>query len=242
MEKSTNNIVNLNPNGKSYTSLSYKMIADLLNSKKTPLYIRFKLYFGILQKYGKKIFCSNQYLANKFEVSLFQVKYHLKKLKDDGSITIVNTGSFKREIVLLEYIMITDENLNEEIKKQTEKLRHSAFGRFAVKDNVYLTDEELMEIKELMKNEYVKYINNLNNYIEETGRKYKSHYEVLKAWWFKNQKAKAKKKKTDDTPQFLDDDEEYIFETYYENPQPTEDYTPLFDYDWLNDLLDNDKD
>lgn len=224
-------IVNLKPNNKAYTSLSYQMVADLLNSKQTPLYIRFKLYFGILQKYNKKIYCLNKYLAEKFDVSIFQVKYHLKKLKDDGSIKIVNEGSFKREIVLLEYIMITEEELQENIKKKNEDLRHSAFGKFAVKDHVYLSDSELMEIKDLMGSEYVTYINNLNSYIEKTNKKYKSHFETLKAWWYKNQKAKASKKRMEDTPQFLDDDYDYIDEIEDNNTWLG---TPIDE--WLKDM------
>lgn len=232
MDKDNNKIVNLKPNDKTYTSLSYQMVADLLNNKKTPLYIRLKLYFGILQKYNKRIFCLNQYLADKFEVSIFQVKYHLKKLKDDNSIKILNEGSFKREIILLEYIMITEEELTENIKQKNEELRQSAFGKFKVKENVYLTDSELMEIKELMGYEYVKYINDLNNYIEKTNKKYKSHYETLKAWWFKNQKAKASKKKMEETPQFLEDDYNWL----EDNIEDEETYlgTPIDD--WLKDI------
>lgn len=232
MDKDNNKIVNLKPNDKTYTSLSYQMVADLLNNKKTPLYIRLKLYFGILQKYNKRIFCLNQYLADKFEVSIFQVKYHLKKLKDDNSIKILNEGSFKREIILLEYVMITEEELTENIKQKNEELRQSAFGKFKVKENVYLTDSELMEIKELMGYEYVKYINDLNNYIEKTNKKYKSHYETLKAWWFKNQKAKASKKKMEETPQFLEDDYNWL----EDNIEDEETYlgTPIDD--WLKDI------
>lgn len=232
MDKDNNKIVNLKPNDKTYTSLSYQMVADLLNNKKTPLYIRLKLYFGILQKYNKRIFCLNQYLADKFEVSIFQVKYHLKKLKDDNSIKILNEGSFKREIILLEYVMITEEELTENIKQKNEELRQSAFGKFKVKENVYLTDSELTEIKELMGYEYVKYINDLNNYIEKTNKKYKSHYETLKAWWFKNQKAKASKKKMEETPQFLEDDYNWL----EDNIEDEETYlgTPIDD--WLKDI------
>ena len=232
MDKDNNKIVNLKPNDKTYTSLSYQMVADLLNNKKTPLYIRLKLYFGILQKYNKRIFCLNQYLANKFEVSIFQVKYHLKKLKDDNSIKILNEGSFKREIILLEYVMITEEELTENIKQKNEELRQSAFGKFKVKENVYLTDSELMKIKELMGYEYVKYINDLNNYIEKTNKKYKSHYETLKAWWYKNQKAKASKKKMEETPQFLEDDYNWL----EDNIEEEETYlgTPIDE--WLKDI------
>lgn len=236
MKEDQKNIVNLKPYDKTYTSLSYQMVADLLNSKKTPLYIRFKLYFGILQKYGKKIFCLNKYLAEKFEVTEYQVKYHLKKLKDDGSIKILNEGSFKREIVLLEYIMVTEEELTENIKKRNEELRQSAFGKGRVKDNVYLSDSELMEIKELMGVEYVKYINDLNTYIEKTNKKYKSHYETLKAWWYKNQKAKASKKKMEDTPQFLEEDYNWLEDNIEEND--TFLGTPI--EEWLKDFDNND--
>lgn len=232
MDEDNNKIVNLKPNDKAYTSLSYQMVADLLNNKKTPLYIRLKLYFGILQKYNKRIFCLNQYLANKFEVSIFQVKYHLKKLKDDNSIKILNEGSFKREIILLEYVMITEEELTENIKQKNEELRQSAFGKYKVKENVYLSDSELMEIKELMGYEYVKYINDLNNYIEKTNKKYKSHYETLKAWWYKNQKAKAIKKKMEETPQFLEDDYNWL----EDNIEKEETYLGTSLDDWLKDI------
>ena len=176
-------------------SLSFQMVADLLNSKKTPLYIRFKLYFGILQKKGRDLFFFNPYLAQKFGVSQYQVKYHLKKLKDDGSIIIENEGSFRRRIILTEYIIITDDELTAEMKQKQEDLRQHAFGKSRIKDHVYLSQVELMELQELMKTEYVKYITDLNNYIERTGVKYKSHFETLKAWWNKNQKAKQQKHK-----------------------------------------------
>ncbi len=227
-----NKIVNLKPNEKTYTSLSFQMIAELLNNKKTPLYIRFKLYFGILQRYNKKIFCNNNYLSKKFNVSIYQVKYHLKKLKDDNTIKIINEGTFKREIVLLEYIMITEEELSENIKKRNEELRQSAYGKFAVKDNVYLSNSELTEIKELMGTEYVKYINDLSAYIEKTNRKYKSHYETLKAWWYKNQKAKASKKKMENTPQFLETDYDWL----NDNLENEEDYLGFSFEEWLNDI------
>lgn len=192
-------------------SLSYQMVQDLINSKSTPLYIRFKLYFGIWQKSGKPIRCLNPFLANLFDVSEYQVKYHLRKLKEEGSILIKNEGSFRREIVVLEYIFITDEALTEEAKKKAEDLRQFAFGKSPVKDFVYLTQVELMDLQKLMGTEYLSYIHNLNKHIQETNAKYKSHYETLKAWWFKNQKQKQNKKKLETSPDFLG--EEYLEET-----------------------------
>lgn len=197
-------------------SLSFQMVADLLNNKKTPLYIRFKLYFGILQKKGRDLFFLNPYLAKKFGVSLYQVKYNLKKLKDDGSIIIKNEGSFRRQIILTEYIIITDDELTAEMKQKQEDMRQHAFGKSRIKDHVYLSQTELYELQELMKTEYVKYINDLDKFIERTGTKYKSHYETLKAWWFKNQKNKQQKKKQQgiedilDYRWFEDDDDEDI--------------------------------
>jgi hypothetical protein len=127
-------------------SLSYQMVQDLINRKSTPLYIRLKLYFGIWQKSGKPIRCLNPYLAKLFGVSEYQIKYHLRKLKEEGSILIKNEGSFRREIVVLEYIFITDEALTEEAKKKAEDLRQFAFGKPPVKEFVYLTQVELMDL------------------------------------------------------------------------------------------------
>lgn len=192
-------------------SLSYQMVQDLINRNSTPLYIRLKLFFGIWQKTGKPIRCLNPYLANLFGVSEFQVKYHLRKLKEEGSILIKHEGSFRREIVVLEYIFITDEALTEEAKKKAEDLRQFAFGKSPVKEFVYLSQVELMELQKLMGTEYVSYITNLNNHIKATNTKYKSHYEVLKSWWYKNQKQKQQKKKLEASPEFLGD--EYCEET-----------------------------
>lgn len=209
MDENNNQTITKQRNN-TYTSLSYQMINDLLNNKKTPLYIRLKLYFGILQKYGKKIFCLNEYLAEKFNVSIYQVKYHLKKLKDEGSIEIKNPKSFKREIVLLNYVFISEEDLTKELKQKNEDLRQSAFGRHRLKEHVYLTDEELYKIKELMTTEYITYINNLNDYIERTNKQYKSHFETLTAWWYKNQNAKKKKKKQEYSPEFIEEEFDLI--------------------------------
>lgn len=201
----------IKPNQKVRTSLSYKMINDLINNRKTPLYIRLKLYFGILQRYKKELFMLNDYLAQRFDVSLYQVKYHLKKLKDDGTIKIENEGTFRRKIVLLEYIIIEEEQLDEELKKKQEDMKQLAFGKSRIKDHVFLSQEELFELQELMKSEYVKYIRQLDEYIERTGVQYKSHYDTLKAWWFKNQKAKEKKKKQEESPEFLGEEYESLW-------------------------------
>ncbi len=220
----------IKPNQKVRTSLSYKMISDLLNNKKTPLYIRFKLYFGILQRYHKELFMLNDYLAKRFDVSIYQVKYHLKKLKDDGTIKIENEGSFRRRIVLLEYIIIEEEQLDEEVRRRQEDMKQLAFGKSRIKDNVFLSQEELFDLQQLMKGEYVRYINDLDSYISKTGKKYKSHYDTLKAWWFKNQKAKEQKKKQESTPDFLGWDYEEDTTEDDENTWLGEDITK-----WLDD-------
>lgn len=214
----------IKPNQKVRTSLSYKMISDLLNNKETPLYIRLKLYFGILQRYRKELFMLNGWLAQRFDVSIYQVKYHLKKLKEDGTIKIENEGTFRRKIVLLEYIIIEEDKLDEEVRRQQEDMRQLAFGKSRVKDNVFLSQEELFELQNLMKTEYAKYIRQLDEYISKTGKQYKSHYETLKAWWWKNQKAKEQKKKQEDNPQCLGEDWESL---WVEDDTPSQEDTYL---------------
>lgn len=63
------------------------------------------------------------------------------------------------------------------IKKKSSKHKHGEY------QNILLTDEEL----EKLKNEYPNYeeaIEYLDEYIEMTGKKYKSHYLAMKKWVF----------------------------------------------------------
>lgn len=79
-------------------------------------------------------------------------------------------------------------NNNNVIKKDTsvsKKTRHL--------DYVLLFDEEYEKLIELMgSGELSKYIENLNNYIGSKGKKYKSHYYVIRQWYNKDNKDKPK--------------------------------------------------
>lgn len=208
-------------------SLSYQMIQDLVNDKRTPLYLRLKLYFGVCQKYGNYIRKLNPELAEMFEVSVHQIKYALERLKAEGSIRIINPRSYKRVIILTEYIFITDEELTSEALKKAEDLRQQAYGRYPVKDNVYLNEEEVEKLKKLMGTEFLSYITNLDSYIKKTGRKYKDHYATLEAWWFKNQKARKQKKKVEQTPESLG--QEFWWENHQQEPVDNEEFKKFLD-------------
>ena len=53
------------------------------------------------------------------------------------------------------------------------------YGEF---ENVMLTDEELSKLKSDVTN-YERYIEELSNYMARTGKRYKSHYAAIKAWY-----------------------------------------------------------
>lgn len=73
--------------------------------------------------------------------------------------------------------------------------------------NVVLTNDELKELAEKYKNNYVDYINKLDEYVERTQRQYNSHYDTLIEWMEKDGVFKSENK-TDLTPReiFIDYD------------------------------------
>jgi hypothetical protein len=57
---------------------------------------------------------------------------------------------------------------------------------------VLLTDEEYFSLLETMsEKELLHYIDRLNNYIESTGKQYKSYYYTILSWFDKNQKVET---------------------------------------------------
>lgn len=68
---------------------------------------------------------------------------------------------------------------NSDVKKQKKKQTKHKYGEY---NNVLLTDEELMKLKEKIPN-WQDFIERLSGYIASTGKRYKSHYVTMLNWY-----------------------------------------------------------
>lgn len=66
-----------------------------------------------------------------------------------------------------------------DVKKQKKKQTKHKYGEY---NNVLLTDEELMKLKEKIPN-WQDFIERLSSYIASTGKRYKSHYVTMLNWY-----------------------------------------------------------
>ena len=66
-----------------------------------------------------------------------------------------------------------------DVKKQKKKQTKHKYGEY---NNVLLTDEELMKLKEKIPN-WQDFIERLSGYIASTGKRYKSHYVTMLNWY-----------------------------------------------------------
>lgn len=216
-----------------YQSLSFQMIDELVHSTQTPAWIRLWLYFSILQrKYNRVIYAKNKYLSEKLNIPFGTVKNAITKLRDDGLIEIINSGSWMRQIRLT-HIANIKEDENGEIKKNNEAYYHSLYGRRQYTDHVYLSEDEYNALLEKVQdaNELDTYINGLEKYLSNAVIKYSSHFKLIFIWIDRNELQIKNKKKKYDVPDykwFFTVEREYIEK---QNTQKKE----LYDYDWLND-------
>lgn len=229
-----------------YQSFSYEMINELLKNDNTPAWIKVWLYLSMFQKKSKKpVYASNEYISQHLNIPFGTVKYAITKLRDKGFITIENGGTWKRKISLTHLANIVDSDY-EQLKADNEMIRHRNLGRNPITEYVYLSDNEMAQLLELMGEvERQRYINDLNDYIKKTHKEYNSHYETLVHWWKKNGEQKKWKKKRFDEPQ-EQWDTEFQNDLMYKNQLGSYNFdrdnslNEIFEYDWLNDSTDED--
>ena len=70
----------------------------------------------------------------------------------------------------------TKQNKKENTAKAVSKKK---FGEF---ENVFLSEQKFEKLKARFKNEAEVYIERLSNYIESSGKRYKSHYATILSW------------------------------------------------------------
>lgn len=61
--------------------------------------------------------------------------------------------------------------------------------------NVFLTETEIMDLKEILLNNYENYIERLSTYIKSTGKQYKDHKATILTWFYKDQVSNKQKNK-----------------------------------------------
>ena len=74
-------------------------------------------------------------------------------------------------------------NQKPETKKKVIKKK---FGEF---ENVFLSEEETVKLKAKLGEDSERYIERLSNYIESSGKRYKSHYATILSWAEKDKQA-----------------------------------------------------
>lgn len=230
---SSKNNVNDRDSKYMYQSLSFQMIDELVHSTQTPAWIRLWLYFSILQrKYNRTIYAKNKYLSEKLNIPLGTIKNAITKLRDDGLIEIVNSGSWMRQIRLT-HIANIKEDENSEVRKNNETYYHSLYGRRQYTDHVYLSEDEYNALLEKIEdaNELDTYINGLENYLSTSVIKYTSHFKMIFIWIDRNELQVRNKKKKYDVPDY-----KWFFtlerERIEKKDKPKQE---VFYYDWLNE-------
>jgi hypothetical protein len=78
------------------------------------------------------------------------------------------------------------------VKNKHRKTKHGEF------DNVLLTDDELMKLKERFPNDLQQRIERLSDYVASTGKAYKSHYATIISWAKKDTVQQPKKQVNSD--------------------------------------------
>lgn len=231
-----------------YQSFSYEMINEMLKNENTPAWIKIWLYLSMFQKKSNKpVYASNEYISKHLNIPFGTVKYSITKLRDKGFITIENSGSWKRKISLTHLANIVDSDYAQ-LKADNEMIRHRNLGRKPITDYVYLSDEEMANLLEMMGEvDRQHYINSLDAYINKTHKEYSSHYETIVHWWKKDNEQRKWKKKLYEEPQ-EQWDKEFNNDLMYKNQLGQYNFDrenalkEIFDYDWLNDSDDEGQD
>lgn len=104
---------------------------------------------------------------------------------DNVNISQKNVNNYQKSV------NISAQSKVKESKVKESKVFISPLGKFC---NVLLTEEEYNSLQAEVKNRD-DYIERLSNYIEKTGKKYKSHYAAILSW-FKDDMSKQTRKET----------------------------------------------
>jgi len=94
------------------TNVQFEIVNELLNNKTIQCYTRLYILLMLYWSNGRKIRALNEYLANRLGVNTKTIQRALKKLKNGLIIDVINAGTWKREIIILNANLIPINNKN----------------------------------------------------------------------------------------------------------------------------------
>ena len=135
-------------------------------------------------------------LAMDLGLSEQQVRTALKKLESTGEISVFSTNKFSVITVENWEFYQDDEGCeqptnNQQITnnqphlkkvKNVKKVKNNIYTRYGEFENVSLSEEELEKLKERFPYDWQARIENLSQYMQSKGKRYKSHYATILAW------------------------------------------------------------
>ncbi|MFM1533660.1 replication initiator protein A [Helcococcus ovis] len=83
-------------------------------------------------------------------------------------------------------------NNNLEYSNPDYSFSENGLGTF---QNVFLTEDEVIDLKEILLNNFENYIERLSTYIQSTGKSYKDHKATILSWFYKDQGNSRQKNK-----------------------------------------------
>lgn len=171
---------------------------------------KFLLGASLIEAKAGDIVTSEQKLIERWGWSKTKVRSFLKLLENDQmiikrsdrkktTISIVNWGKYQnqetteepqknRRKTTEEPLRDTIKNVKESNKKVEEGRENPTRRRYGQYQNVFLTDEELRTVQEEF-SDWESRIERLSDYIETSGKKYKSHLAVIRSWARKDKEA-----------------------------------------------------
>ena len=159
-----------------------EMLATIFRRKQTVI----ELALNTFRKYGMVDIVDNAILINNWEKHQnvdgldkikLQNKERQKRYREKQKTLLLEDSKKKNK-----EIDIKNKNKRESV---TNTLRNVTKKKYL--DFVLLTDEEYNKLKEKFNSKLDYHIENLNNYIGSTGKKYKSHYHTILSWNRKNE-------------------------------------------------------
>lgn len=85
---------------------------------------------------------------------------------------------------------------NTEYSNPDMSLGKATYGTF---QNVFLAEDEAIDLKEILQSLFDNYIERLSTYIQSTGKTYKDHKATILSWFYKDQ-GRSKEVKTSNIP------------------------------------------
>ena len=136
---------------------------------------------------------NNQIQKDRYTPTVYTEEYQSLYIKDNKAYTEMDASRIQ-DVSKMDTQISIDKNRLDKNSIGREKRAHGFFS------NVLLTDDEMQKLAVEIPN-YEDYIERLSNYIESSGKKYKSHYATILNWHRKDDAEKAKSAPNEALPQ-----------------------------------------